>query len=492
MFDFKSFKKIQEDNNKAVLQHPEGHTIHIAKAALSKPLQKQLAALPLHQADPQDAIPAPNPVPNETAIDASKEVLANDQYPAVPTAEEPPQLESHADYTAEPVIPESPVQRDEMASAEPPPDPFANQPGYAEQLAGKKAEAGAIAAQGQQEAKLLGQNAQVERKALADIQASLGAKANEINGVVQDIRNGHINPRQYLDKRSTGSKIATAIGLLAGGMSSARTGVNPAMNFLQSQIDRDLAAQKFNIQRKDTLLNALQAQYKDSAVADSMFRTIRAHTLATQLEQAAATAKTPMAAAQLQQYAGQLKQQYYPQLLQSHIISTLSGPQGSEISPATNLALRQRAGLIDPATYKQATDELGKAQQIENLRSDLKDSFHDLDQKILGGRLSPHDRQSAIQAFAGAITHITEGRVQGEMAQQQARALLPDIGESEDTRNRKFQRIDQLANTFKTTPVLDGLGIKVAPTPVQQHPVTGKSGKEYIQQGNMMVPFKRD
>jgi hypothetical protein len=55
------------------------------------------------------------------------------------------------------------------------------------------------------------------------------------------------------------------------------------------------------------------------------------------------------------------------------------------------------------------------------------------------------------------------------MAQKQAKALMPAI-ESKDTRERKHQRIDQLVDTFKTTPVLDGLGIKNRPSPSDPTP----------------------
>jgi hypothetical protein len=66
---------------------------------------------------------------------------------------------------------------------------------------------------------------------------------------------------------------------------------------------------------------------------------------------------------------------------------------------------------------------------------------------------------------------------------------MPAI-ESKDTRERKHQRIDQLVDTFKTTPVLDGLGIRIAPAPQIQHPVQGKNGKMYVRQANLMVPVK--
>lgn len=50
-FDLSKFKKINEDKKSAVLQHPEGHQIKIAKHVLSPKLRSQIAELPMHKAE---------------------------------------------------------------------------------------------------------------------------------------------------------------------------------------------------------------------------------------------------------------------------------------------------------------------------------------------------------------------------------------------------------------------------------------------------------
>jgi hypothetical protein len=143
-------------------------------------------------------------------------------------------------------------------------------------------------------------------------------------------------------------------------MASARTGHNPAMDFLHNQIERDINAQKVNLENKHTLMGALQAQYKDQAVADSMFRTIRAHTLATQLEQAAAQLRAPWPKPACFSLPDSSSKPTTPRYSKPTFCRPWAVTPGRGSSPATNLALRQRAGLIDPATYKRATEELGK------------------------------------------------------------------------------------------------------------------------------------
>lgn len=54
---YRGFKKISEDDKKAVLKHDSGHVLHIAKAGLNKKHLKNLTRLPLHQANPTGIIP---------------------------------------------------------------------------------------------------------------------------------------------------------------------------------------------------------------------------------------------------------------------------------------------------------------------------------------------------------------------------------------------------------------------------------------------------
>lgn len=54
MLNFSHFNKISEDDKKAVLRHPKGHVITIAKQALSPKMRSQLDRLPLNRADGGD------------------------------------------------------------------------------------------------------------------------------------------------------------------------------------------------------------------------------------------------------------------------------------------------------------------------------------------------------------------------------------------------------------------------------------------------------
>jgi hypothetical protein len=73
---YKGFKKIQEDDKRAVLQHEKGHEIVISKNGISKKQLKSLSNLPLHQAEGTKPIEEPVVAPEADAGEALKNVGA--------------------------------------------------------------------------------------------------------------------------------------------------------------------------------------------------------------------------------------------------------------------------------------------------------------------------------------------------------------------------------------------------------------------------------
>jgi len=86
---YKGFKKVSEDQNKAVLKHDNGHTLHIAKKGLGSKLLQSLSKLPLHQAEPKDVIPDPEKEQADVSAfeDVLKETEGGEQYTKIPTEE---------------------------------------------------------------------------------------------------------------------------------------------------------------------------------------------------------------------------------------------------------------------------------------------------------------------------------------------------------------------------------------------------------------------
>lgn len=87
-------------------------------------------------------------------------------------------------------------------------------------------------------------------------QASMAQLNDEGNKIASEVASGAIDPKHYVNNMSTGSKIATGLGLLAGGIFSGKSGQeNPAFQAVQQHIQNDINAQKTNLATKQNLLS---------------------------------------------------------------------------------------------------------------------------------------------------------------------------------------------------------------------------------------------
>lgn len=326
LMNFKGFKKVSDDKDQAVMAHPDGHQVHLVKKLLSPALQKQLAALPLHQSEPtSEVIGADSP----DMPDQPQSNILGQANPAAPKPIGPTMGTEQGENAGMVPPPEFPQQSPSQAM---PPEgsPYDEAPGYKEATAAQQTMGAAYGTAGRTEAEAYTKAAKADQDALLAVQGDLKSKGDEIKAATQDIRDAHINPNSYLESMDAGKKVTTAIGLLLGGISSGMTGQpNPALTFLHNQIDRDLNAQKANMEQKNNLLVGLERQYGDKIVAENMFKAIRANTLSNQV--GAAGAKLNSALGQQNAQLGQatLKQQAADYLRKAHLAQMQANVNGS-------------------------------------------------------------------------------------------------------------------------------------------------------------------
>ncbi len=215
--NLKDFKKVQEDDHKAVLQNSKGHSFTIAKKALSPKHLDALKNLPLHASDGNDGEPIPE--------------QSNDSSEGAPESIHPPMTLPQNDSA--PGLAPAPT------SPEPEPIPEPEQAGMAAQPASDQT--------GQPVAKL---NPDQEyqnsyNKTMADHAQQFGQEAALS---AQDLRSGHITPETYHDlfaKKDTLGKIGTLFGLLISGAGSGLAHQpNAVLSMMDKEIDRDVEAQK--------------------------------------------------------------------------------------------------------------------------------------------------------------------------------------------------------------------------------------------------------
>lgn len=364
--DFKGFKKVQEDDKMATMAHPSGHEVRIVKSSLSGDLLKRLKELPLHQAkgtqaedytatEPEAKAPdQPDQSPGHTTniyvggqaqpgLPAPEAPVAKDNTPPLSESnpdlqpDSPPQEQPQSAGGAMPMAPQAPSGDNLNANI----NALGTQPAFAlGQQAASGAKSAAETAGSQQAAAFAGQQRELQAQAIKE-QQHAQAYLDESRAAADDIKKGHIQPNHYLESKSTLGKIGTALGLMLGGYGAGLThGPNMAQQFLQSQIERDLEAQKANLGSKENLLSALNSRYHNQQTADNMYRSIMLNRHADQLQEIAAKNNINMALPQYQQ--------------------TLSGLVG----PAQDMA--RKASLLDMQSRAEGVSGTPQAQQDQD------------------------------------------------------------------------------------------------------------------------------
>ncbi len=408
------FKKLKEDKKTVTMAHAAGHQITIFKDKLPALQKKQLEKLPLHLADgdPDVEAPSSDPVANNTssfanaanqfaaglpdlsrlykgddpnasfsgalnnaaadASDQATEEMAKVAPPENIEAQSPPSVPSATSSAGSEVGPKSAnaaVPSSIAGSSANPIDlnksyqqgqkAISEQQDVASQLAKKKADI----EQGQLDARAGLQKAADDN--LAGFQKHKDDFANYI-------QNNPIDPKHYVENMGTVQKVSTAIGLLLGGFTGGfnHTGVNPAADWLNQQITRDIEGQKSRMDQQKTILGANQELYHDQVLANNAARINMNDLYDHKIQQAADQLGTPAAKAAADAQHSKFAIENHD-LLQKNAIRTtaLQGLQkgGAGLDPIS-LA---NAGLMNPeeGTKEQAAFETHKAgvQRINDL-----------------------------------------------------------------------------------------------------------------------------
>lgn len=502
-FDLSQFKKTGETSTHATFEHPHGHQIHIIKKALNPALSKQLGKVPMHLADGGMASSEPSDADVVSQLEAS-----NSEDPV--TTPEPPSIAQQAGqgignilgqtvrdvsgglgYLAKPIVGFgkglmggiAPAQASVPLGAETghingglsdgqieeaqqnPIDQYSQNQLNAlrEQSAGAQEEQKSLGELGVNQASALYHAGQH----LQEVQDTFNTKNKEIddmkNSVLHDMKNFHINPNDYVEHMSTPQKVTTAIGLVLGGLGGALTGQeNPALKFLNSQIERNIDSQKANFGKQKTLLEAAYHQFGNMRDAQDFNRLVENQKMSNDFQKSAAAAQDPLSKARAMQASGIFHGQaatIQQQMAIRH--SIMNGNGGSQMDAPSKIRLMNMSGMMSDKDKDQAYKEAQKAMEVEKLRADFQSSFDDLNSRFMGGALSPADRQSAIQAFAGPIAKVAEGRFNLEEAKNQADALLPGKLEGSNTRALKQARLNQFFDSFRAEPTLNAYQISI-------------------------------
>lgn len=413
--DLKQFKKIKEDQHAAVLQHPEGHHIVLAKNVLSPKIRSQLAELPIHAADGVDVpdqsqtetidpstlnaeLPAfdadaarmkllqdatVGSVAKQDILDRAGLQMSPDQINSIL-----PQVNPKAEMRANaPIVPDQTPNQTPNVQAAPqaPSDPYGMdaymktyQQGLGEQKQGITGAATAKSDLAKAQEPLFRTAAKNQQDLAQDYQTHYSTLDTERQNFQQDLQNQHIDPQHYLSSMGTGQKISTGIGLILGGMGGGllRQG-NPALGFLNDQINRDIDSQKLELGKKENLLSANMRQFGNLRDATDMTRVMQGDIVKNQLAAAAAKSTDPLVQARAKEAMGQLDMQAAPVLSQMAMRKTMmnvmsGGGGGDNMDQQLNM-LRMTNPEMAKSLESRLVPGVGVAQipVSEKLRSDM-------------------------------------------------------------------------------------------------------------------------
>lgn len=308
------------------------------------------------------------------------------------------------------------------------------------------------------------QNAEFFKNYMATYQNNLKNIDDSTVQLMNNYKAGKIDPNRAWNDASTGNKILAAIGVIVGGIGSGLTGQpNQALAVINKQIDRDIEAQKANMDKGKNLLAINMDRYKNlNAAAD-----------ATRLNHLAYTAST-MEGAALKAQPGILKQQLTQQV--NAVKLQMAGLQ-------QNLAM---ANLKNQAfTGQGPNSKEGLPQQLRPYAKQL-----GIDEETLVPSRSG-------QSFLAATDKKSAEGVRDEMkAQAPLRgivsrlenmglgAVFPVTGKSEEAESLKSQAVlalNQLYDTKRITPESKSLMESIVKNPT--------SLKELLRHGDKAKQF---
>lgn len=533
-FNLSGFKKVSEDDRSATMIHKDGHQIVVAKTAL-KPIQlKQLEKLPMHMfragmvdsyeskdqnnpnpeptsqsvwardSDQGGSPPVPQGVPapnfgtqgraaDEFAITPQQREIAQKNFEAGRGAAPPPMvLSENASSDMQPSSESPASQQQGPATAQSQQiGPDLNQ-GYSDQISAIRSSAKAEGNQGIQTAQAIDKLNQ-EMAARPTSQQIMEKYSAADDAFKQYINTHDVDPNHYWADKRTGQKIASGIGLFLGGFGSAFTGqANPALGIINNAIEKDIDAQKSNLDKKKTLWGMNREAMKDELSADLATRNQAYAALQNQILKIAAVNTDPIARARAEQLVAGIKKDQYANNFRRAL---MSGPTGDSADPATRVPY-----LVPKEHQAKVFDEIEAAQNAVHHGPAILKAFDDAAQKIHVMDFIPGTEnadQKAFHTLLGPTFKDVEGTVRQAAMDNVFHNTTPQFGDNARTIGIKRKSVEQYLSTKTSAPTAKGYGIDLSKFPstdikgaLPGAAIKGADGKMYVQQGNFMVPVK--
>jgi len=428
----KDFKKVDDNEKYSTFKHKNGHEIKIAKKGLSKNMKKGLEDLPHYDKggvfegdrspDSADSFADPNShAPAEPVDTTVQDEVPQAASAPVNPAQDPKNYsagvynlgdQGQSNGVAQPAMNSAPppVSQEGKKEAQQYSGPAATKqqqgPGFVSKYAQEY-----MGGVGQQQAGIAG-TAGVEEQGQKDIANTLGNLSNFEHGQVggmgdiiqnkatqaldeqrkvqSDLANNHIDPNRLWHNKSTGSKIATAIGLFLGGFGQGLVGgSNPAMDYLHQQIDKDVEAQKTDNQNLDSIYQHNFQMFGNEMDAVKMSKANLLDATAHKIESFGATMKSQNAINNALNLSGELRKQ--SAMLTSQIGQGSGGQPGQQSRPEDTIRQLEISKFMSPEESKETMKQLDEYRNTESTKNNILDAANQIykEQNLANRVLNP-------------------------------------------------------------------------------------------------------
>ncbi len=292
----------------------------------------------------------------------------------------------------------------------------------------------------------------------------LQEKQQEIDSATEDYKKGHINPNHFLESKSVIGKLSTAVGLILGGAGAGIVhGENQALKFLNAQIDRDIGAQQAEMGKRQTLIGAYQKQYDNMQVAEHMARATELGIYSAHLDEAAAKAADPAAAARAAQASTALKLQIPALLQQAQTLQMMQniGKPGVKY----DLMDLARTGILPKEFHEQAQKETKSIDMQKSAVDGVKDIYNQYRQEQTTGQLTNPQSYKRVSALNGRLVNLImeaspSKRLTKESVSEEIKPFQVKTTDTDETVNKKMSGVlDMVKRNSEPTPLAEKYGV---------------------------------
>lgn len=503
--DLSKFKKVKADEKSSTLRHPDGHEIKVAHKGINHKMLKDLHKMPM-MAEGGDVKKEEEPGFFQGLANKANELGTGlmGLVSSAPNIADTPPAEASVMSTQVPTTATMAPAVSPEAQAAPPPQqfkpqqvqPIQKQPEKPamEQIAQGKKEAGvsalgsvtkeeeAQAALGRHQAATQKAQASQAEKNIADAQEFESTYNSEyqkgmksLDDAKQAFAETKLNPNHWQESLTTGAKVTNAIALFLGGISSGLAGgPNPALRFINDQIDRDVKAQEKEIGKKATLLEANYKQFGDWQQAKQMTRLQIKDIYAMKMQKMALESgskesidKANIEVAKIdKEKIGIIQNNAMNSAKMKMMTSNSQGKQDTD--PASQVQF-----LVPPEHQKKVFDEIDAAKNTVKAAKGILKAFDDSyknwhKQDFVPGALSSD--QKAFHALMGPTFQDVEGTVrQAAMDNMYDNTTPSPWLDSEYDKKRKRDAVVEYIKSKEAASTAKGYGIDLANFPATHY-----------------------